>query len=70
MTLASVVERLAVELSLPVLKTWVCPDRESNPDSTIALFKSQIHDFLLLKTQINQSKRNTLTQASKNDRKP
>ena len=32
LTLASVAERLAVELSLPVLTTLVCRDRVSNPD--------------------------------------
>ena len=31
-TLTSVAERLAVELSLPVFTTQVCRDRGSNPD--------------------------------------
>ena len=31
-TLASIVERLAVKLSQSVLTTLVCPDQESNPD--------------------------------------
>ena len=32
MSLTPVAEGLAVELSLPVLTNYVCPDRESKPD--------------------------------------
>ena len=42
-------ERLAVELSLPVLTTYVCPDRESNPDLPYASKRSTNAAVILLK---------------------
>ena len=39
MTLTPVAERLAVELSLPVLTTYVCRDRGSNPDLSLIKIK-------------------------------
>ena len=39
----SVAERLAVNLSLPVLTTYVCPDRGSNPDLSHARRKPDLY---------------------------